>query len=76
MINMDGNLVLVLSGTASAIMAESCEGGRNKLKSAVPDTGPGEAAGDLGQLYVHFLGWSVCFWRNSPSGPGPPHSRQ
>jgi hypothetical protein len=61
------NLVLVFSGMTSAIMAESCEGGRNRLKLAVPVTGPGEAAGDLGQLYVHFLGLFVClFWRNSP----------
>ena len=40
-------------------MAESCKVGSNMLQSAVPETGVGEAAGDLGQIYVHFLGLFV-----------------
>ena len=66
--------MLVFSGMTSAIMAESCKVGSNKLQSEVPETGPGEAVGDLGQLYVHFRGLSV-FRATAPSGSGPPHSR-
>jgi len=49
-------------------MAKSCKVGRNKQQSEVPETGPGEAAGELGPFTFHSVWRTIVIMTTTACG--------